>query len=104
MWKLFSCDKGLFYIFTRVRVRKYQQCSLTHEINSIFNIKTWIFSTYLIGCYFEFLIYSTEDKELHRLVKETEKHILDYAMQGLRTLCMAKRVRGSTSTATLCTC
>ncbi|XP_022321882.2 phospholipid-transporting ATPase VD-like isoform X3 [Crassostrea virginica] len=33
-----------------------------------------------------------EDKELHRLVKETEKHILDYAMQGLRTLCMAKRI------------
>lgn len=33
-----------------------------------------------------------EDKELHRMVKETEKHILNYAMQGLRTLCMAKKV------------
>lgn len=34
----------------------------------------------------------TEDKDLHRMVKETEKHILNYAMQGLRTLCMAKKV------------
>ncbi|XP_052675450.1 phospholipid-transporting ATPase VB-like isoform X3 [Crassostrea angulata] len=33
-----------------------------------------------------------EDKDLHRMVKETEKHILNYAMQGLRTLCMAKKV------------
>ncbi|XP_061165426.1 phospholipid-transporting ATPase VD-like isoform X2 [Saccostrea echinata] len=33
-----------------------------------------------------------EDKELHRLVKESEKHILNYAMQGLRTLCMAKKI------------
>ncbi|XP_056012522.1 phospholipid-transporting ATPase VD-like isoform X2 [Ostrea edulis] len=33
-----------------------------------------------------------EDRELHKMVKDTEQHILDYAMQGLRTLCMAKKI------------
>ena len=39
-----------------------------------------------------FTIFSEED-EHRKIVQITEEHILNYAMQGLRTLCMAKKVR-----------
>ena len=40
----------------------------------------------------KFLFFS-EDDDHRKIVEITEEHILNYAMQGLRTLCMAKKVR-----------
>jgi hypothetical protein len=33
-----------------------------------------------------------ENEEYRKIVEDTEEHISEYANQGLRTLCMAKRV------------
>ena len=38
------------------------------------------------------MFYSTEKEELKKMCMNTEEHVMEYALQGLRTLCMAKRV------------
>ncbi|CAI9731631.1 phospholipid-transporting ATPase VA-like [Octopus vulgaris] len=38
--------------------------------------------------------YATEDSEAVKILRNTSDHIIQYALQGLRTLCMAKRVIG----------
>ena len=42
------------------------------------------------------ILFAEEDDQ-RKIVEITEEHILGYAMQGLRTLCMAKKVRNFTS-------
>lgn len=48
------------------------------------------FTAALQKCLF---LYLTEDHEEKRVLEETNKHLLSYALRGLRTLCMARKVR-----------
>lgn len=45
-----------------------------------------------MSVYAIFFIIFTEEEEFVKMRKNTEEHILEYAMQGLRTLCMARKV------------